>query len=308
MKEYFNIQFLMANRKLKEAGINPLFGYVLGLLALILVSEYIYQKTEFAKYLLLLTCGSLQFKLSEKGRSDFLLTTFGNKRKRNIRIIENTMISIPFLAILIFHNAFFESLILFIISLISATLSFHSNFDVSIPTPFSKRPFEFTVGFRKTFYIYLIAYALTIVALSIDNLNLGIFSMMLIFLTALTFYLTPENEYYVWVHANTPSSFLIHKIKDATKNVLLLTTPILLSLVMFSPGEFGLILLFFAIGLLFVWTIILAKYSVYPNEINLPEVVILGFSIFFPPILLVILPFFYIKSIKKLKLILNDKN
>ena len=73
-----------------------------------------------------------------------------------------------------------------------------------------------------------------------------------------------------------------------------------------SPSEFELILIFFLIGLLFLWTVILAKYSAYPGEMNLPEGMIIAFSIYFPPLLLAIIPFFYTKSIRKLKYILND--
>jgi hypothetical protein len=57
---------------------------------------------------------------------------------------------------------------------------------------------------------------------------------------------------------------------------------------------------------LFLWTVILAKYSAYPGEMNLPEGMIIAISIYFPPLLLAIIPFFYTKSIRKLKYILND--
>jgi hypothetical protein len=100
----------------------------------------------------------------------------------------------------------------------------------------------------------------------------------------------------------------VKKIRIATNNVIILTIPVLLSLLIFYPVEFEQILLFFFIGLLSLWTIILAKYSAYPKEMNLPEGIIIAFSIYFPPILLAILPFFYIKSFNKLKLILHDKN
>ena len=66
MKDYFELQLVMTNRKIKEAGVNPFIGYLLGLIAFILLSEYIFHKTEFAKYLVILVCLSFQFRLSEK--------------------------------------------------------------------------------------------------------------------------------------------------------------------------------------------------------------------------------------------------
>lgn len=308
MKDYFFLQYIMTNRTLKEAGINPLFGYILGLLAIVIVSEIIFLKTAFAKYLLILICIAILVKLSEKNRSDFLLTAFGDTVKRKIRVIENLIISIPFIAILIVKNAIFESLILLFISSLIAIVPFQVNLNFSIPTPFSKNPFEFPVGFRKSFYLFPIAYALSIIAISVDNLNLGIFSMLLIFLISMSYYLKPENEYYVWIHASTAKRFLINKIKLASKNVLLLSLPVLLCLLIYYPGMFIQILIFFIIGICFLWTVILAKYSAYPREMNVSEAILLALSIYFPPLLLAILPFFYTKSISKLKVFLNDQD
>lgn len=297
----------MTNRKIREVGLSPIFCYLLSTVVFILISEFIFQKTEFAKYLVILSCLSLQLKLSEKNRADFLLSTFGHKTKRKIRVLENLVVCIPFVFILIYKLVFLEACILFLISIILASFSFQSNFlKFTIPTPFSKRPFEFTVGFRKSFVVLPIAYVLTVVAINVDNLNLGIFSLLLIILTSFSYYTKPEQEYYVWVHAETPRIFLKNKILNATKNTTLLVFPILFSLLIFYPTEFELILLFFFIGLLFLWSVILAKYSVYPDEINLLEGILIGCSLYFPPLLLAIIPFLYTKSINKLKIILND--
>lgn len=306
MKDYFSLQLVMTNRKLKEAGINPYFGYFLVLLAFILLSGYIYQITDFAKYLVIFICLALQFKLSDKNRTDFLILAFGNKIKKKIRILENLFVFIPFVFILLYEYNFIEASLLFLLSIILALISFQTNFNFTIPTPFSKRPFEFSVGFRKTFFIFPIAYTLTIIAINVGNVNLGVFSMLLIYLTTLSFYTKPEQEYYVWIHSDTTKSFLKNKVIVAIKFATLLVAPILISLLISYPIEFKTILLFFLIGLLFLLTVIFAKYSVYPREINLPEGIIIIFSIFFPPILLVVIPFFYIKSINKLKGILND--
>lgn len=223
-----------------------------------------------------------------------------------IRIIENLILYMPFFSILLYKSFIIEASILFLCSIILALFSFNSNFNLTIPTPFSKKPFEFSTGFRKTFLIFPVAYALTVIAINVDNLNLGIFAFLLVFLTSFSYYHKPEQEYYVWVHAETPKAFLKNKVLNASKNTTLLAIPIIISLLVFYPSEFELILVFFLIGLLFLWTIILAKYSAYPGEMNLPEGIIIAFSLYFPPLLLAIIPFFYTKSINKLKYLLND--
>lgn len=308
MKDYFNLLLVLTNRKMREAGLHPVLGYLLGFVAFILLSEYIFYKTEFAKYLVILVCLSFQFRLSEKNRTEFLLSTFGDKTKNEIRILENLLVCFPFVSVLLFKGLLFEAGILALCSIVFALVSFHSHFNLSIPTPFSKKPFEFSTGFRKTFFIFPMAYVLTLIAINVDNLNLGIFSFLLILLTTLGYYSTPEQEYYVWVHAETPRIFLKNKVLNASKNATFLTAPILMSLLIFYPTEFALILGIFFLGLLFLWTIILAKYSAYPGEMNLPEGMAIAFSLLFPPLLLAIIPFFYLKSITKLKFLLNDKN
>jgi hypothetical protein len=132
--------------------------------------------------------------------------------------------------------------------------------------------------------------------------------MLLISITTLSYYSKPEEEYYVWVHADTIKSFLIKKIIIATKNYTLLTIPILIGLLIFYPTKLDLILLFLFIGILFLWTILLAKYSTFPDEIHLSIGLIITFTILFPPLVLVVIPYLYTKSINNLKFIFNDKN
>jgi hypothetical protein len=223
-----------------------------------------------------------------------------------IRVIENVIVCIPFVSILLYKSLLIEASILFTCSLIFALFSFYSTYNLTIPTPFSKRPFEFSVGFRKTFFAILIAYVLTIIAVYVDNLNLGIFSFLFVFLISLSYYQKPEEEYYVWIHAESPKTFIKNKLVHASINISGLTAPILISLIIVNPLELKWILLFFLIGHLFLWTVILAKYSAFPGEMNLPEGMMLAFSISFPPLLLVLLPYFYSKSITKLRYLLND--
>jgi len=305
MKEYFLLQYKMTSRKLGEAGFNPAIGYVLGVAGFILISEYAFLKTGFAKYLVLLTALSVLFKMSEINRTEFLKIVFGDIKARKIRITENLMISLPFGILLAYHHAVLESILLMSVSVLLASFSFITKFNYSLPTPFHKHPFEFTVGFRNTFFIFPITYLLTFIAISVDNMNLGIFAMLTVFLVSLTYYIKPENEYFVWSYSTSPAKFLFGKLTTATKYSTLLVLPVLISLIAFYPGEADSILMFFMIGLTFLWTIILAKYSAYPKEMNLPEGILIAICIYFPPVLLALIPFFYSKSVKKLNMLLK---
>lgn len=295
----------MSQRRLRELGIPPLAGFALGLAGLIVLSEYLFRQTEFAGYLLVLIPLSFSLRLSETARTEFLSITFPGNLSKKIRIIENIFVCLPFAILLFYHAKYLESVLLLTVSAISAGFSFKSNLNYSIPTPFSKKPFEFTVGFRSSFFIFPIAYALTIIALWIDNMNLGIFAMLLVFLVSLSYYVKPENEYYVWVHAENPRQFLLQKMKTATKYCAALVLPITIILIGFYVKSSFEIIIFTVLGFTFLWTMILVKYSAYPNEMNLPEAILIALCIYFPPLLIAILPFFYFKSIKKLKVLLK---
>ena len=298
----------MTNRKIKEAGLPPLLGYLFVLIAFVLLSAYVFQKTDFAKYLVILISLSSVFKLSENTRADFLLSTFGDKIKMQIRILENTILCLPFVLLLLYKSCFLEANMLFLCSLLLSLFTLQSAFHFTIPTPFSKNPFEFSTGFRRSFFLFPIAYALTFMAIKVDNFNLGLFSMLLIFLVAMSYYPTPENDYFVWVHADSPKSFLKKKMTVALSYVMLLASPILISLLIFYPMEFEKTLLFLLIGVLLLPTIILAKYTAYPSEINFPEVIKIALCLFFPPLFVVMIPYLYFKAGANLKYILNDSH
>lgn len=306
MKEYFLLQFKLGNRHLSGIGINPLIAYPLGILAFIKLPNYLFDRVDFASYLLLLFCSSLQLKLSDKNRSEFLALTFGDKIKVQIRLIENLLIALPFAGILISENYLLEASLLISISLVLALFAFGQGFNYTIPSPFSKHPFEFSVGFRKTFPLYLLAYGIGILSINALHLNLGIFAMFIVFLICLSYYSKPEPEYFVWIHKQNPREFLGMKIRNALRNSAIMAAPILIGLIIAFPVDYEFTALMFVAGLGFVMATLLAKYSTYPAKMNIPEGVLFALCLYFPPLLIVVLPHLYFKAAQKLKAYLHD--
>jgi hypothetical protein len=306
MKEYFLLQAKRVDRIFREIGINPWIGLLLSMLFFALLSEWMFYKTGLAKYLLLLTALSALFGLGDKQRTEFILTVFGDAMYRSIRVAENIVFALPFLIVLIIKCLFLEAAILFASAILLAFFTQRYSFNFTLPTPFSHKPFEYSVGFRKTFLFFPFAYALTVIAILVGNMNLGIFSMIIVHLLVLTYSSSPEHEYYIWIHARSPKSFLKYKIVNAMKNASLLAAPILLVLCCFYPTQILIFLALFLIANLYVLTIVMMKYSAYPFDMNIPEGIVLICSIFFPPILLLFLPFYISKANKKLSPYLND--
>ena len=288
-----------------DIGLNPIVGFFLIMAVFIGFSLYLFSKTEFAEYIFILIALSFVSKLSEEKRNDFLKSIFLDTSYLKLRLIENALVSLLFIAFLVYKQLYSSVIILSVLTLMMALLNFSSTFNYTIPTPFHKRPFEFTVGFRNTFYLFAFTYFLTFMSVSVGNFNLGAFALLLAFFVSLSFYLKPENEYYVWSFVETPKRFLINKIKTGLVYSTILSAPILIVLSIFFFSEINILLIFQLIGYVYLVTIILAKYSAYPNEMNLPQGILIALSFILPPMIFVIIPLFYSQSIKKLNTILE---
>jgi hypothetical protein len=297
----------MAIRKLSGESL-PIISYLLAFLILFVfvgLSMFLFYRTTFAPYIYVLVSFYFTSKLSEIKRNDFLKICFGNERYKKVRILENLIIALPFVVFLVYKQQIYPIILLMAVTVLMALLNFKTTYKMTIPTPFYKKTFEFTVGFRNTFFLYFIAYGLTVIAVMVDNFNLGFFSLMLIFLTVLSYYLKPENEFFVWSYSHTPAAFLVEKIKTAFLFSFYLCIPILLMLSIFYFEYIGVLFLFILLGYLYLTTLILVKYAAYPNEMTLVQAIIISITLAFPPMLIVAIPFFARQSVNKLKVFLK---
>ena len=244
-------------------------------------------------------------KLSETRRTEFLKICFGDTKLKKIRVTENLIYSLPFLIFLLYKQLFFSVLLLFVLTTILALVNFRTTINFTLWTPFSKRPFEFTTGFRNTFYLFFAAYALTAIAVSVNNFNLGVFAMLLVFATTLSYYTKPENEYYVWTYNVNAKEFLFSKIKTAILFSTSLALPIAIVIAIFYPQNIGILSLFFLVGWAFLISVIVSKYSAYPDEMNITQGILLALCIWFPPILVVLIPYLFKKSENQLSSLLK---
>jgi len=195
--------------------------------------------------------------------------------------------------------------ILLIINCLLSLTSFKSKLNITLPTPFFKHPFEYTIGFRKSYIFCFLAYFLTFISIHAGNINLGIFSLIIIFLVCMSFYSNPEATFYVWIYSCNSEDFLDKKIKTIIKYTLFLSLPISFFLIIFFFEDVFQILFLQVLGVLYIITNMLGKYSVFPSRINLQQSFGILLSILMPPILLLIIPYFYKQSQKRLKEILG---
>lgn len=306
MTEYLQLQFKMLNRKMIDFGLPLLIGYTLLPCVFVLLSNYLFEKTAFAEYIFGILALGFVSKLSEPKRNDFLKSVFNEKKYKILRVIENLIYCLPFTFYLVYKKEFLLSLLLNLLVIIITLFNFSTNINLTIRTPFSKKLFEFTVGFRKTFFVFPIAYLLAYISISVGNFNLGIFSMLLIGLICFSYYSKVENEYFVWSFNLSSTEFLLEKLKTCLIYFTLLSLPILIALSISYYKEIHIVITFFLLCYAYLSSIIFAKYSSFPNEMNMSQGVLIAVSFVFPPMLIINIPLFYSQSIKKLNTILND--
>lgn len=295
----------MLNRQIADLGLNPFLGYALSVAAFTGLSILLFSKTEFAVYIYLATSISLLPLFSETKRNDFLKSCFPEGQYPLVRIVENILFILPFALFLAIKLMFLHALLLIVMAAFLALNNFRSKTNFTLPTPFGRKPFEFAVGFRNTFPAFILAYFLVLMSVRVDNFNLGIFALLLIFMVCITYYLNPENEFYVWIFSLSPGRFLVGKIATAMLYSTFLTLPVSIAMIVFFPDKTGIIAGFQALGYVYLATVIVLKYSAYPSQVNLPQMIILALTIWFPPALIVVAPYFYLKSVKRLKVYLG---
>lgn len=303
MKEYFQLQFKILNRKIIAFGMPVFLAYIFVPIIFVLFSDYMFSKIEFSRYVYMIIALSFVSKLSEIKRNDFLKSIFKRTGYLKIRLLENLIYMLPFVFFLTYKNQFIFAFLLIIFALFLVFIK--SSFAITIPTPFAKKPFEYVVGFRNTFFVFPIAYFLGYISVMVSNFNLGVFSMLLIGIICLTYYSKTETKYYVWSFNLSPKEFLIQKVEICLMYFTALNMPVLLILCVFFFNKIDIILVVFILCYAFLITIIFAKYSVFPNQMGLPQTILIILSVIFPPMLILVIPYFYKQSIKQLNTVLE---
>lgn len=305
MKDYFQLQYKMLNRQIIAAGIPLVLGYTLTPTVFIVLSVYLFSVTNYGHYLYGAFALVFVLKLSNPERTDFLKTIFSKKKFHQLRIIENLICVSPFSLFLVYEGLLIWAVALLFSSSVFAVFNIKTSVNITLPTPFGKKPFEFLVGFRKTFVLYPLVYAITYFSIAHANFNLGLFAIACTALLCMSYYSNPESEYLVWNYNSTPKKFLVAKLKSSLINFQLLSAPIVVALSLAFFEQSLILLSFLALCNAYLCTIVFAKYSDFPNKTNVSQGILIGISILLPPFLLILIPRFYAQSLHKLSRILG---
>ncbi len=283
---------------------HALVGTALTLVLFIAMSAYLLYTMEYGDYLYCFLALTTVVNLGAEKRNRQLRILFSQAEYLKARLLENCLVILPFALCLLYAR---EWLLVLGLLAIAGLLVFYTfvktNFAV-IPTPFGKLPFENIVGFRKSILGVVFLYFLVFKGIQVENFNLAVVSFGVLFLVAMSFHAKPEPVHFVWIFSDTPRRFLSKKVGFSAMCASILALVPLVALGYFFPENFGLSLLVFFVGQLFLLSMIFAKYSAYPNEMNLPQAILYGLSLMFPPIFPFVCILFYRKAKNNLKQIL----
>ncbi|OFZ23493.1 MAG: hypothetical protein A3D92_01595 [Bacteroidetes bacterium RIFCSPHIGHO2_02_FULL_44_7] len=303
---YILLQYKRFCRISFQKGIHPILAASLIAIAFLSVTYVIFLKVRYPAYVYALVGIVASVYLSNGQRSEFLRQCFKTKNYLLIRLLENGSLALPFAAVLIFQGAYLTATLFFVTVLALASLPIQTKISLNLPTPFGRFPFEFTRGFRRYLLLYLLTYLLAYFGIQSNNFNLTGLLFLSTFLISATYFSIAEPVYYVWIYNRGPRHFLYYKLRMILLYSILPGLPLALSLFVFFPTMYWLTLIALLTGVSYIIIFMLAKYASYPYEMSITDGFIVAVCIFFPPFILLALPYFYIRSIKTLSKILHD--
>ncbi|PKN79131.1 MAG: hypothetical protein CVU48_06225 [Candidatus Cloacimonetes bacterium HGW-Cloacimonetes-1] len=302
--DYIRLQIRRIHRMVVEMGLHPILNYSIIVLMFLLISvtPFMHQPKTLIYYIVVALFAVSTW--SNPEREDFLKTTFSRRDYYKIRLLENTITILPFTVVLGISANYLPALGVFLVAVMMALLSFKVKWQIVIPTPFSRHPFEFVVGFRLSFLLFLGAYFLTYISILYANFGIGIFVIIATSVLCALFHSYMEDVHYVWIFATTARKFMHYKMLTAIAFTLLLSLPALAALMIANPQRVVSLVLVQSVGLVIVCLGVLGKYVAYPREMKLKEAMLMGFSVVIPPLLLFTVPYFYSLAHRQLKEIL----
>jgi len=304
LKAYFFFRLKMIDRLFASSGLPSVIFWVLIPALFVFLSTWAFTSTGFAAYAFVFVGLSMALNNSSKPKTDFLLLLFGERRSRQITMLENILILLPFTVTLVCFHEFLEAFVLVGCSIAMAFINPRVEVSRVLPTPFPAHAFEFLSGFRQNFFFFVLFVFIMLMAVLSANSGLGLFSILGTFFLAVNWHSRQEPDYYVWIYARSPSSFLIYKCRTAVACTGIMLSPILFCFIVFFSAQLFVLLVTLCYGCLLLCISILARYSAYPSEMNLPQGILLAMAIAFPPSLLVIVPLFYKRSVRNLSALL----
>ncbi|WP_108803413.1 hypothetical protein [Aquimarina sp. Aq107] len=305
MKFYYLLQCKRLYRSFKDFGTEPIIGYPIIIVLFYWLSIFFFNKVPYASYFYIALSVAFVYTFSSSGHSGFLKQHFSSFNLRKIKLLNSLLGALPFAIFLLYKACYVEVVFIVLLTLLVSLFKKRNKVSLVIPTPFNKKPFEFIIGFRKTFWLFLLIYGLVFIAIVKANFNLGLFAIVAVFLTCSGYYMKQDPEFYIWIYAMNSKEFLMRKVLIAIKYSSLLTIPMFVFLSVFYLNQIYIAVLFLMLGWMYLIMFVFMKYAFRSQGLEIMQGVIGVLCILFPPLMIITLPYFYNKALSNLNLLLK---
>lgn len=313
MLAHFQLQRTLLERQLRALRLAPWLVYALAPVLFSAGSWLLLQRSEHLAWLLVFSGLSLVRPFSGAARSDFFRGLYRAGTFRKIRLLENGLVLLPFLLVLLVIAVLLRSvscgagaLVLGGVGLAMVWWTDRPRSGRALPTPFSARPFEFAVGFRRYRIILLIVLFLLVQAVWVANFSLGGFALAVLLLLGCHLAQEPEPHFYVWIYTMSPKVFLRRKLSLLLTQQLLLSLPVIVALLVVFPENWLAVGGITVIGLGNLALSLLLKYSNFPHQLHIGHAIMLSLGLFLAPTLVILLPLYYQRALSRLAIHLPD--
>lgn len=290
---------------IRDLGVNPYVGLMSGAVLFIFMSFIFFKKVTYPEYIYPSLALLYVIPLGNISRNEFLKITFLERYYFMIRMLENLICILPFCIFLVIQKQYLISTLTGVAAILLSFLNKVSRPDFVIPSPFSRNPYEFTTGFRRTYILLIGIFILTGIAIYYRNFNLGIFALLMQFLVCCSFYSVNDPIFFVWIHAQTPEQFLRNKIKNGLVYCLCLSLIIATALFIVWPAMGIWIFVVSLIGFLYLIVVILSIFANYPAPSTVSQKIQVAVSMLCPPLLPFVIPNLYYQALRRLNVYLK---
>ena len=300
VRSYFNLRRQLLNRRLRAFGLPVGVSYVLAALLFCGLGSLLFARTALAPYAVVAAAWSAVYGLGERTRNDFLRLVFPGRAYWRIRLLENTVVLLPFTLLLLWYGSWALTLVQGLVGLAMVAHVHRRVGGRALPTPFGRFNYQAAVGLRRSWWVLAGAVFLLGKGVQVGNVELSYFAVAACAFAVAWWHQDPEPGYYVWVHARSPRAFLLHQWGRVLLAGGLTVLPLLVVIGYRFPGQAGWLLLT-AAYLAVQWTFwITLKYAYYPQPVGVLPSFVVAFGILLPPLLLGLLPYYYHRAVGQL--------
>lgn len=305
MKTWFHLQYLMLIRSVREAGLHPAIGLLLVSTILYLTIFILWERAPFPEAVFSILSLAVLLRPTLRRRNEFIQTVFGKTAYYRVRIAEQLLLVTPFTLCLIIKQAWLWAAFLPMVSIMLAFLRTDPGRGRVLPTPFGKIPYEGPVGFRKTISGTTLSIAVLMAGVLSGNHALFPASLIIVVLTASSYFGEPDDKLYVWIFNTGPRQFLLKKWGASVLCTAAMSIPVLITTLICDSSWLPTLAGILLFGLCLNALIIAGRYSSFPDKLSFANGLIMAFAVVFLPLLPVVLIWLVRRSERRLSSLLT---